>query len=76
MESNEISRVLRIFKKQILEDSTYILDEKLFKISLKLSLHDWKKIRTKDYYDKVRFQSDYQRKMILYNYIKNYLNNK
>ena len=76
MENKELSKVLRIFKNQSLEDESYLLDDKLFQLSLNLNLDDWKKIRTKDYYEKVRFKKDYERKKILYNYIINYLNNK
>ena len=50
-ETKEIKKVNAIFNKQIIKNEYAILDKKLFNLSNRLSIEDWKNIRVAEFWE-------------------------
>ena len=53
LEKSKFDNVLKIFDKDIKDNNSYLakIDKQLFKLSINLSVNDWKLIRGKNYFE-------------------------
>jgi len=75
LEKSKFDNVLKIFDKDIKDNNSYLakIDKQLFKLSINLSVNDWKLIRGKDYFEYTRKMGIIDKRLYLLELVKNYL---
>jgi hypothetical protein len=77
---NKVDAINKIFDKQIKENPQFAhsheMNKELFNLTLNFTIEDWKKFRTKKYWDKMKnLSSDFERKDYTLTCVKFYLEN-
>jgi len=71
----EINRVNKIFNMQIERNRNYLTDKKLFNLTLNFTIHDWRTMRTAEYWETMKELSSSVRKEYTLICVRKYLDN-
>ena len=71
----EVDKVNQIFDRQIGRDNNYLIDKKLFNLTLNFTINDWRTMRTAEYWETIKKLNSIKRKEYTLIYVKNYLRN-
>ena len=68
----EVDKVNQIFDRQIGRDNNYLIDKKLFNLTLNFTINDWRTMRTAEYWETIKKLNSIKRKEYTLICVKNY----